>query len=89
MKRWIKMTALTVAVLNLMMLLAYVYPVSTVGLAYAGNDPPKLRAQPIGDDQPNLLPDSCHRLGNCHGFWNCLRQALRCARDILKDIPGL
>ena len=82
MRRWIKITALTVAVLNLMMLLASLYPVSNVGLVYAGNDPPKLKAQPIGDDQPNMIP-SCDRCWHCHGFWSCLKWCARCAADAI------
>jgi len=83
MKRWMKLTALTVAVLNLLMLVASVYPVSIVGLAYAGNDQPTIQSVPVGDDQPNMLPESCHKLGKCHGFFGCLRQLVRCMADVL------
>jgi len=85
MKKWMKITALTVAVLNLMMLLATLYPVSTGGLVYAGNDPPTLKAQPIGDDQPNMVPESCHKIGKCHGFWHCAWRVLVCVADIINS----
>lgn len=85
MKRWIKITALSVAVLNLMMLFASLYPVSTGGLVYAGNDSPKLKAQPIGDDQPSMVPESCKKIKNCHGFWGCAWAVLKCAADIINS----
>ncbi|MGB8657087.1 MAG: hypothetical protein WCE90_04800 [Candidatus Zixiibacteriota bacterium] len=85
MKKWMKITALTVAVLNLLMLVASLCPVSTVGLAYAGNDRPTVKAQPVGDDDPNMLPLSCSRCWHCHGFFSCIKWCAKCAYDFLAD----
>jgi hypothetical protein len=83
MKRWIKITALSVAILNLMLLLASLYPVSTGGLVYAGNDQTTLQVKSIGGDDPSMFPESCHKLGKCHGFFGCLRQLAKCIADFL------
>jgi hypothetical protein len=88
MKRWMKITALTVAVLNLMMLTAALSPlplVSTGQSAFAGNDPPA-GAQPIGDAQSNMAPESCHRCMHCHGFFNCLKWCAKCVYDVVDSV---
>ncbi|MGB8657088.1 MAG: hypothetical protein WCE90_04805 [Candidatus Zixiibacteriota bacterium] len=85
MKRWMKTTALTVAVLNLLMLVASLCPVSTLGLAYAGNDRPTVKAQPVGNDDPNMMPLSCSRCRHCHGL-GCIIKCGKCGFDTLVDI---
>lgn len=85
MKKWLKLTALTVAVLNLMMLTAALCPalfVSTGQVAFAGNDPPS-GTKSIDNDQAPNLPASCDKCFHCHGFWNCLKWCAKCAYDTL------
>jgi hypothetical protein len=87
MKKWMKITTLTVAVLNLMMLVATLCPTPFVSsqVAFAGDDHPTLKAQPIGGDQPEMVPESCKKIKNCHGFWRCAWQVLKCAADIINS----
>lgn len=85
MKKWIKIMAFSVAALNLVMLAAALCPVpfvSTGQVAFAGDDHPTLKAQPLGDDQPDLtLPDACKF--KCRGFWRCFKSAIKCLNDLL------
>jgi hypothetical protein len=85
MKKWMKITALSIAALNLLMLVAMLCPAPFVSnlVAFAGDDHPTLKAQPIGDDQPEMLPDSCKNWKGCHGFWNCFKKAIKCLNDLL------
>jgi hypothetical protein len=71
-----------------LMLVAMLCPapfVSTGQVAFAGDDHPTLKAQSIGDDQPNMLPASCHGIRHCHGFWNCMWSVILCAADIIRS----
>lgn len=86
MKRWMKITALTVVVVNLMMLTVALSPVLFVSksqVAFAGDDHPTLKAQDNSGDPPEALPDSCKKIKVCHGFWNCFKRVLRCVVDII------
>jgi hypothetical protein len=88
MKKWMRITVLTVAVLNLMMLTAALSPlplVSTGQSAFAGNDPPT-NPQSVNGGGSDMLPQSCDRCRHCHGFFSCLKWCARCAAEVILDL---